>query len=234
VRIPTRGAGLALLFSGAVLLGVTGCSGDETNEPPEDLQGRLDNAKQSLDEAESISFSMSTDDLPPDVIGLLDAKGVGTHDPAFKGDVQVSTAGTSISAELISVGGEVYAKVGFVPTFVPIEPSDYGAPDPAELLDRDTGVSTFLTSTEDLAGGDETRQGEEVLTTISGTLPGERVQALIPSADGGADFDVEYRLSDDDILRTAVVTGPFYPDAEDVTYSLSLDPSDEVVEITPP
>jgi lipoprotein LprG len=222
-----------LVVGGTAVLGLTGC-GDDEGDPPEDLQGRLDNAKQSMDEAESIEFTMSTDDLPDGVIGLLNAEGVGTHDPAFEGEVQVATAGTSVSADLISVGGDVYAKIAFAPAYIALDPADYGAPDPAALLDRETGVSTFLTETDDVAGGEQTREGEEVLTTISGTLPGEVVQSLIPSAEAGAEFDVEYRLTDGDELRTAVITGPFYPDAEDVTYSLSLDPSDETVEITPP
>lgn len=223
-----------LLVGACALLVLASCGGDETADPPEDLTGRLANAKQSLDEAASIEFSMTTDDLPSGVDGLLSANGVGTHAPAFQGKVQVSAAGASISADLISVGGDVYAKIGFVPAYVPLDPADYGAPDPAALLDPETGVSTFLTVTEGVSGGDQSRDGEEVLTTISGTLPGETVQSLFPSADASADFEVEYRLRDDDVLRTAVIAGPFYPSADDVTYSLSLEPSDEAVEITPP
>jgi len=233
VRTPQRRVALGLLLCGTVALGLTGCS-EETADPPEDLQSRLDNAKQSLDEAASIPFTMSTDELPSGAPGLLNADGVGTHDPAFEGEIQVSTIGTSVTADLISVDGMVYAKTGFVPDYLPVEPSDYGAPDPAAFFDRETGVSSFLTSTADLTSGEETRQGEEVLTTISGAIPGDKVQSLIPSADGDADFDVEYRLNDDDVLRGADITGPFYPDAEDVTYSLTLEPSDQVVEITPP
>ena len=233
MRIATARALSSLVVGGAVGLGLTACGGDEA-EPPEDLQGRLDNAKRSMDEAESIRFTMSTDDLPDGVTGLLDAEGVGTHDPAFEGKVQVATLGSSVNADLISVGGDVYAKVAFAPAYIELDPADYGAPDPARLLDAETGVSTFLTSTEDVAGGDQVREGEEVLTAVSGTLPGDAVQSLFPSADAGGDFDVEYHLSDDDELRTAVVTGPFYPDTEDVTYSLSVDPSDEAVEITAP
>lgn len=224
-----------ILVSGSAVLALAGCGGAETSDgPPEDLQARLANATQTLNEAASIGFSMSTDDLPSGVTGLLDANGVGTHAPAFKGRIQVSAAGASISADLISVGGDVYAKIGFVPAYFPLDPAEYGAPDPANLLDPDTGVSTFLTATQEVTDGGQAREGDEVLTTISGTLTGDTVQAVIPSAEAGSDFDVEYRLSDDDVLRTAVITGPFYPGSDDVTYSLSLDPSDEAVEITAP
>ncbi len=225
---------VAGVLAGTAVLALTGCGGGETGDPPEDLQGRLDMAKQSLDEAASVAFSMSTESLPSGVSGLLDADGVGTHIPAFEGEGHVVTGGATLPIDLVSVAGEVYAKVGFVPTYFPIDPGSYGAPDPAALLDPDTGVSTFLTSTEAVAGGEPSREGEEVLTTISGTLAGQTVQTLIPSADSAADFAVEYGLTDDDELRSAVVTGPFYPGSDDVTYTLSLDPSDQVVKITAP
>ena len=73
-----------------------------------------------------------------------------------------------------------------------------------------------------------------MLTAVSGTLPGSVVDALIPSADEDATFDVEFRLTDDDELRDATITGPFYPDADDVTYDLTVEPSDESVDITAP
>ncbi|CAN5509070.1 MAG: LppX_LprAFG lipoprotein [Nocardioidaceae bacterium] len=218
----------------AVTLG--GCSGnaEPQPDPPPDLQDRLDTARQVLDDAESIEFTMSTDDLPSGVNGLLEAQGVGTHDPAFEGEVRVATTVGSLSADVVSVDGNVRAKIGFSPIYVPLDPGSYGAPDPAQLLDVESGVSSFLTATDNIEGGDQARAGDEVLTTISGTLPGSAVAAVIPSADDTGDFGVVYGLTDDDELRTAVLTGPFYPDADEVTYSLTLDPSAETVEITAP
>ncbi len=61
-----------------------------------------------------------------------------------------------------------------------------------------------------------------------------RVCDLLPSADDAADFTVEFRLTDDDVLRDASITGPFYPDGGDVTYELVVEPSDESVDITAP
>lgn len=230
--LPLRG-----VFAGAAaVVMLTGCGGgevDNPNPPEADLQARLDQAKRSLDDAASVQFSMSTDDLPSGTIGLLDAEGVGTHDPAFEGEANVSRGGASLPLEIIAVGADVYAKLGFVPVFTSVDPAAYGAPNPALLLDPDHGVSTFLTSTEGVAGGDEVRDGEDILTRISGILPGRTVSTLFPAADTAADFAVEYRLADDDELRAAVLSGPFYPEA-DVTYTLSLDPSDETVEITAP
>jgi lipoprotein LprG len=139
-----------------------------------------------------------------------------------------------IDAEVVAVDGDVYAQLPFTPGYAPIDPAEYGAPDPAELLAADTGVSQWLTSTEDLTDEGESRDGEDVLTSVSGSLPGDVVAGLIPSADEEADFAVEFRLTDADELRDATITGPFYPGGDDVTYDLSVEPSDEDVEISPP
>jgi lipoprotein LprG len=225
---------LALVL--ALGLATAGCSGDDS---PEDdsgatVQERLDAAKTTLDEAESINIDLSTDALPDGTIGLLSATGVGNHDPAFDGDVTVAVAGASQDAEVVSVDGQVQAKLGFAPAYVPVDPARLGAPDPASFFDRETGVSNFLSTTIEPVEGEETRDGEEVLTSISGTLPGDVVKDVVPTADSQGEFDVTYALSDDDVLRSARITGPFYPDAPDVTYDLTAEASDEAVTITAP
>jgi len=229
----TRAAALA-----ACLLPLTlaACSDDAppSPDPTVDVQDRLDAAKAALDEAASIDFDLSTDALPSGTPGLLSATGVGTHDPAFRGDVVVSAVGQNVDAAVVSVDGQVQAKLGFTPSYIPFDPASVGAPDPAGFFDPDTGVSGFLTSTDDPVEGDQTRDGEDVLTQISGTLPGEVVQTLVPTADAASDFDVTYDLTDEDVLRTASITGPFYPDGEDVTYALRVEASDQAVDIQAP
>jgi hypothetical protein len=122
-------------------------------------------------------------------------------------------AGAQQDAEVVSVDGEVQAKLGFAPAFVPVDPASLGAPDPAAFFDNETGVSNFLSSTADPVEGEETRDGEDVLSSISGTLPGDVVKEVVPTADAGGTFDVTYALTDDDVLRSARITGPFYPGA---------------------
>lgn len=221
-----------------LVLGMTGigCSGDDT---PDDGSGataqeRLDAAKATLDEAASINIDLSTDALPDGTIGLLSATGVGNHDPAFEGDVTVAVAGAQQDAEVVSVDGQVQAKLGFAPAYIPVDPASLGAPDPAAFFDRDTGVSNFLSSTADPVEGEETRDGEDVLSSISGTLPGDVVKEVVPTAESDGTFDVTYALTDNDVLRSARITGPFYPDAADVTYELTAEASDEAVTITAP
>lgn len=223
--------GAALLLSVAACSDDSGSGGTPQEEGP-DLGARLANAKALIDEAPSIDFTIATDSLPSGVTGLLEAAGTGINAPAFDGTARVSLGPTD--AEVVSVDGTVYAKVGFAPRFVEFDPGTLGAPDPAIFFDTDQGVSSLLVATEALEAGEDERDGEDVLTTINGTLPGELLTALLPTADENGEFDVTYRLTEEDLLKGALITGPFYAGSDDVTYDLTVDPSDEPVEITAP
>jgi lipoprotein LprG len=219
-------AGLALVC----VVAVSSCKGgsSDNTEAPAD---RLAAAKESLDSADYIGFTIATDNLPDQVDGLVKADGTGTHAPAFTGDVDVQT-GISISAPVISVDGSVYLKLPIV-GWREIDPGDYGAPDPAALMDTDTGLSSLFTKTVDPTAGDQVRDGEQVLDTIHGTIPGDDVKALFPSA-GDGDFDVTYSVTSDDAIDAVDVTGPFYGDSADVTYRLTFDLAAEAVDIQSP
>jgi len=219
-----------LLTSVCLALAVTGCQGDDGGDSDLSPDERLAAAKTSFDQADYIEFGIATDDLPDDVDGLLDASGTGTHDPAFTGEVHVQTA-VSITADLVSIGEDVWADLPLV-GWTPIDPAEYGAPNPADLMDTSTGISSLFTATEDAQEGDSTRDGGDVLTTIDGTIPGDDVQAIFPSA-GTEPFDVSYTLTGDDEVSSIEVTGPFYG-GDDVTYTLDFDLDGDPVEIEPP
>lgn len=202
------------------LLAVAACSGSgETEESPEE---RLAAAKTVLDETPGLTLSIETDELPAGVTGLLSGEGVATHDPAFEGTLEVAGSGLSAQVEVVAVDGEVLAQLPFRQDFVPIDPADYGAPDPAELMATEGGLSSLLTAAQDVEEGEQTRDGESVLTTYTGTVPGDAVGALLPSADPKADFEAVFSVDDEDRLTRVELTGPFYPDADDVTYVVGL------------
>jgi lipoprotein LprG len=229
----------ALLTAGLLLGGCTGSSDSSDGAGGKggaggDLAARLTDAKKTLDAAETISISLSTKSIPDGVTGLLSATGKGNHSPAFTGKVTVITGGASLGADVIATGGTVYAKTGFLPDFTPIDPATLKAPDPATLLKADGGITEILTSTEDLAEDGQSRDGKDVLTTIAGTLPGSVVATIIPSAAADQDFDVTYRLDDDDVLRDATLSGPFYPGGSKVTYTVALKTSNTPVTIEAP
>ena len=225
---------LLALLAAAVLL--AGCQGDSEPKKADtsELQKRLSAARALIDEAETVNVSLATKSLPDGVTGLLSASGQGNHSPAFKGKVKVVTGGSTLSADVVSAEGTLKAKTSFSPLYLEIDPASLKAPDPAALLDAESGVTRILDQTKSLKGGDKSRDGSDVLTTISGTLPGSIVSTIIPSADEKATFAVKYRLTDKDELRDATLSGPFYPEGGDVTYTVKLTTSDVPVTIKVP
>src|SRR3546814_19731012 len=86
------------------------------------------------------------------------------------------------------------------------------------------GASDLLTAAEDLKAGKEIRGGDnndEVLTEYTGTLPGSSVKRIIPTASGDT-FKVTYLITSDAELREVKMVGQFYPDTEDITYTITF------------
>ncbi len=208
----------ALVVVTIVLL--SGCSGsDETGATPEQT---LQAAKENLDETPGLRIGLSADKPPSGVNALVDAEGVATHAPAFEGDIKVLVSGLTADAAVVAVDGVVYAKLPFTAEFVPIDPADYGAPDPADLMNPEGGLSSLLTAAEDVEAGEQVRQGKQVLSSFTATVPGEAVAAVIPSASAKASFPATFTVTEDDRLSEAVLTGPFYPKADEVTYTITF------------
>ena len=228
----TRLLALALV---ALLIPLAGCGGKDSGKTDDStLAPRLAKAKAVIDGAETISVELSTRSLPSGVTGLLSATGQGNHTPAFKGKVKVITGGASLGADVVAVGGKVYAKTGFAPIYLTVDPASLQAPDPATLIETSGGISDLLIKTTKLSDGGKTRDGSTILRSIKGTLPGDIVQSVVPSADAGKTFTVTYRLTDKDELRDATITGPFYPDAGNITYTVKVSTSETPVTITKP
>lgn len=215
------------------LLGLQACS-DDSGGDSGGADDALASAKQQLDDTPGIELELTTEKLPDGVEGILSAVGTATHAPAFDGDLKVQVNSLTAEVPVVSVDGAVYATLPFSDKFVEIDPADYAAPDPAELMAPESGISSWLTATTDVEAGDEVRSGEQVLTTYSGTLPGDAVAPVIPTASADGTFDVDFRLDDEDRLVDAVITGPFYGDGGDVTYDLKLSAYGTNKDITAP
>ncbi|WP_344117264.1 LppX_LprAFG lipoprotein [Nocardioides marmoribigeumensis] len=233
-RSPGRRAGV-LLAVVVLATGLAACGGGKDGGGGDDPTKVLAAAKQQLDDTPGVRLSLRTKALPEGVDGILDATGVGTHAPAFKGEIKVLFNGLSATVPIVAVGGKVYAKLPFSGNgFDPINPDDYGAPDPAGLLDPDTGVATWLTAATGVEKGKQSRNGKQVLTDYTGTVPGEAVAAVIPSANKAAGFPATFSLDGDGRLVSADITGPFYTGKEPVAYTLGLSDYGTDQEITAP
>lgn len=220
-------------------LGVTGCTGgsadEATDEGPTPAEVLAD-AKDTLDSTPGLRLSLTTDDLPQGVAGILGAEGVGTRAPAFEGDLTVSLSGQSVTVPVVAVDDVVYAQMPFTTGFSKVDPKAYGAPDPAQLLAPDSGFPALLTATDDLAAGDSVRGGSdntEVLTEYTGTVSGQDMKSVIPSASGDR-FDVAWQVTDDGELRQATLTGEFYPSTPSMTYTVDFTDYGTEQEITKP
>jgi lipoprotein LprG len=228
-----------LAVTGALLLALTACGGDEDggsgsggDASPEEV---LAAAKTELDETSGVNVTLSTEDLPDGATGILQAEGVGTHAPAFEGSLTVAIAGGEPVVPVVAVGGKVYAVLPFTSDYQVVDPAEYGAPDPAALMSPDKGFSALLGETTGLKKGEEARGGEgnkEIFTEYSGTVPGAVVENIIPGASG--DFEATYSITDKDELRTAVLTGEFYEGEDAMTYTIEFDGYGTEKDITAP
>ncbi|HET7069774.1 MAG TPA: LppX_LprAFG lipoprotein [Nocardioides sp.] len=216
----------------AVAVVTTGCGGKSSHEDP---SAALKAAQQKLEETSGVSLSLSTDDLPDGVQGLKSASGTVTDAPAYDGTLGVVTSIGSFSVPVKSVDGKVYAQIPLTPGWSEVNPADYGAPDPADLLSGDKGVPSLLSATSDPKSGKDVRGGtgnKEVLSTYTGTVPGSAVSSIIPGATGS--FDATYAVASDGELRQAALTGVFYAGHPASTYTLVVTDYGTSKDITAP
>lgn len=226
---------VALLLA-PVLLTLVGCTDDAAPvSDGKDADEVMALAKQTLDDTSGVTLTLEAAQLPDGVTAISAAEGVGTHAPAFDGTLTVVLGGQAFDVPVIAVNDTVWAQVPLVPGWSDVDPAEYGAPDPAQLMSTDAGFSSLLPATDGVEEGESVRGGEnndEVLTEFTGTVPGDVVSNVIPSASG--DFDATYTISAEGELRTAVLTGVFYPDTEPMTYTIGFDDYGTEQDITAP
>lgn len=239
---PTRRA-----VSGAVaalsLLALAGCSsGADSRKADSSTSGSTSQAtpvqvlaqsKGVMDKAASMHLVLTSKDVPQKVNGVLKGEGVGTHAPAFKGTLTASLAGLQADVPVTAVDHKVWAKLPIWPNMRIINPKDYGAPDPAKLFSTSEGISSLLPRTQGAAFGGKQRDGQDVVQTINGTLPGTAVTGALAIGDPTGQYKVIYAITDKGELRTATLTGHFFNDATS-SYTIRLDQYGKTVDITPP
>ena len=236
MHIPRRLAAAAL--AALCLVSTAACSGDGGTSTPTQANPsateRLASAKAAVDKATSVHLVLASKDVPQGSNGIISADGVGAHPPAFKGTFKVRLGGVEADAEITSVNGSVYAKLPFLPVTQKVDPKTLGVPDPATLFSTDAGLTSLLTKTTSPTIAGQARAGSEVLTTITGTIPGPAVVDLFLIGDRAGSFAATYGLTDTDELRTVSITGPFFGTGTSSTYLLTLDQYGKPVTITAP
>ncbi len=225
----------ALVATAALAVSLTACGGsDEKKSSGKSPQAVMAEAKKNFDDATSVHLTMATKSVPTEGNAVLGAKGTLTDQPAFDGDVKVLFSGFNTTIPVVAVDGKVYAKIPLTPKFAAIDPAEYGAPDPADFVDPDHGISGLLLQMDDLKETGTVRVGKQVLTTYSGTIPGSLVAPIIPSADPSASYDIVVGIDEDGRVATLKVTGDFFSGSGDVTYDIVLTDYDKDVTVTKP
>lgn len=223
-----------LLSAGALalVLLMTGCGGGSGGQA---AQERLDAAQAKIESAEAITIDLTSTEVPSNVDGVQAATGVGVIDGdliKFEGEFQGRVSGMTATVSILAIGDETYMKL-FTPSYEPVDLSTLGVPNPTAFFAADTGLASILAATTEVATGGEVREGSEVLTEITGQLPGEKVKSLLNLGGPGRVFEVRYGLTENDELRKAVVTGEFWEGTES-SYTLLLTDYGKVVPIESP
>lgn len=227
----TAGAVLALL---ALLALLSGCASQGSGGPAPTPRQVLATATKHLDAARSVHLVLSTTSTPTHGDAVLGADGILTHQPAFQGSVKVLLGGFTADVPVVSVDGQVHAKLPLTPRYTVINPGEYGAPDPADFADPRKGIPGLLLQLDHPRETGRKRDGTLVLTTYSGTVPGSRVTPIIPSADARGTYGTVVGIDPQGRLATLAVTGHFFSGRKSTTYDLTFDSYDRPVRIKAP
>ncbi|MFF1819410.1 LppX_LprAFG lipoprotein [Kribbella sp. NPDC058245] len=228
-------------LSAVLVLALVGCSDKKDSgggaAKSDDAVAQLTTAKKAIDDASSVHIVLTGRDLPDSAQTLASGDGLATHAPAFKGKLTIRTGGSPIDSEVVAVDKKVYAKLPFTGQFVELTPDQltgFGAPDPAILLDPAKGLTSVLPALKNPQVKGDTRDGDKVLTEITGSVPGKSLQGIFPKAPADQDFPSSFKLDKDSKqLVSATISGPFY-DGATSSYDVTFDKYGEQVTITKP
>lgn len=225
--------GIAVAAIAALTL--VGCSsGGEAPAKEGTPAEQLAAARANLEKSPAVTFTLDATGLPSKAVGVSAAKGTGLFTPpSFKGTLNATIAGVTGTVDVIAVEQDTYMKF-FTPGYNKIDPETYGAPNPAQLFNKETGITSLIAKTESLAKADEVRDGSDVLSSFTGKVPGAAVADLFVIGDRSGTFDVTYGVTQTGKeLRTVLLKGPFYAGSTS-TYSLRLKSLAQPVAITRP
>lgn len=227
-RLATR-----LVALGAILTALAGCGSGRQYES--NARSVLLEAKRVIDNAPAVHFHLTSSNAQGTGTLITGADGDAHRPDGFRGTLTVVQSGFNVTVHIISAQGYFYVQLPFTSSYEPTDPAKYGFGNPATLLDANLGLSTLLTSASTATMGDRDRLNGEELYEVKVTLPGDRVAALLTSADKSQPVDGVIGVDvDTHQIRRVVLTGPFFDKAQKSTFTLVLDKYGENVSITPP
>lgn len=231
------GAALAVVLLGAGTAAACTSGADtratSTQQTRQSPAALLQQVKGVVDRAPSMHLTLTSSGIPTTATAILGGSGDGNRRPGFAGTMTVRLAGAQANVPVIAVGEKVWAELPIWQGMRPIDPTTYGAPNPARYFSTTTGLTALLPRTQGPVLGEERREGADVVRPVTGTLAGKDVVDVLGVGDPSGRFEVEYLITAGGELRALTLTGRFYNDARS-SYTLKLDGYGKSVAITPP
>jgi hypothetical protein len=227
---PTRRVLTATVLAGASLLSACGAGHQESSA------ALVSRARVSLDSTSSIHFSLTSQDVPSGGSRLVGGSGVASHTPsAFQGKLSVLIGTGTVSIDVVSVDGTVYAKLPFSDKLQKTDPGKFGLTDPAKLVQPKTGLSRLLADATQPKVVSQARIDSEVVSQMTAVVPGATVGDLLTDADPATPVQATFYITQKTgQLRRASLTGPFFEKGKTSTYVLVLNQYGQKVSISAP
>jgi lipoprotein LprG len=218
-----------LVIATAIVL-IAGCG-----TTPVDAAQLLRDAKQSIDSASAVHFTLTSQNVTGAGPLITGGEGDARRPDGFSGKLNVVVAGFAVTVNVVSTGGVFYAQTPLSSSYDRTDPSKYGFGDPARLLDPAHGLSSLLTACSGIANRDGDRIAGEQLDEVGCTMPGALVASLLTSADPSQTVQATIGLdATTHQLRRVALVGPFFDRTHPSTFTVVLDKYGENVTVTPP
>ncbi|MHB8719388.1 MAG: LppX_LprAFG lipoprotein [Candidatus Dormibacteria bacterium] len=222
-----------LALAAVAVTAMTACG---NSVPPLSAATLLRDAKQSIDTATSVHFSLTSANVSGGGPLLTGGHGDARRPDGFSGVLTVVVDGLPVNVDVVSVGGVFYARTPLSGgSYDRTDPSTYGFGDPAKLLDPNSGLSSLLSICSNAASAPADKLNGEDLAEVTCTIPGAAVAALLTSADPSQPVRATVGVdASTHQLRRVTLSGPFFSATQTSTFTVVLSHYGENVTVTPP
>lgn len=226
----TIGSRTAAVLIALVALGATACSSAAKASP----QTLLQQAKAKLDSASAAHFVLTSSNVSAGGTQIVNGSGDLVRPDGMQGTFGATISGFTASVKVASKGGVFEALLPFQPHFQKTNPANYGLTDPAQLMNRQTGLTRLLAIAQNPKLTNTERVGGELLDTVTYSVPGSDIPVL-PDAKPSAPVLLVAAIDPSSHeLRQITLTGPLTSATSNSTYVLTLTGYNEHVTITLP
>jgi lipoprotein LprG len=194
----------------------------------------LREAKATLDSTQAVHFQLSSKNLTGSGTNLSGGKGDAVRPDGLRGSFTVNVDGLGATLDVAAKGGVFEVKLPFATSYSRTNPAALGLGNPAQLLNRTTGLSAILTAGTGTRLSGHQRIAGELLDTVTTEVPGSAVP-ILPIASPGRPVTLVAAIDPHDHqLRQLSLTGYFSSTTAKATYVLRLSKYGESVSITLP